>query len=110
MDISFLEERGVLVTSLSGRIDAVTSSELEKSLVAKIDGGAIKILIDLQEVEYVSSAGLRVFLLVAKRLNALKGKVYFCSLQKMIEDVFKVSGFYSLFSIFKDRTEALSKF
>lgn len=110
MDILFLEEKGVSVVSISGRIDAVTSSELEKAIVSRIDGGSIKMLLDLQDVEYVSSAGLRVFLLVAKKLSVLKGKMVFCSLQKMIDDVFRASGFYSLFTIFNNRQEALSSF
>ncbi len=110
MDITFSEEKGILIVSISGRIDAVTSPELEKAIISRIDGGAIKMLFDLHDLEYISSAGLRVFLFVAKRINSLKGKVVFCSLQKLIDDVFRVSGFYSLFSIYKDRQEALSSF
>ncbi len=110
MDITFSEEKGILIVSISGRIDALTAPELEKAIVSRIEEGAIKMLFDLQELEYISSAGLRVFLFVAKRLNTLKGRVVFCSLQKLIEDVFRVSGFYSLFSIYEERQEAMSSF
>ncbi|MCX8070227.1 MAG: STAS domain-containing protein [Thermodesulfovibrionales bacterium] len=110
MEIGFNKEGDFLVISISGRIDAVTSTELEKALIAKLEVGEMKLIADMKDVEYISSAGLRVFLLIAKKLNTQKGKLVFFNLQKMIEDVFKVSGFYSLFGIFKSKEEAIKSF
>lgn len=107
MEIVFNKEGDFLIASISGRIDAVTSAELEKTLISKLDAGEGKFMVDMKDVEYISSAGLRVFLLIAKKLNTQKGKLVFYNLQKMIDDVFKVSGFYSLFGIFKNKEDAL---
>jgi len=110
MVILLNKEGDFLVTTIKGRIDAVTSPELEKTLISQIEVGELKIIVDMQDVEYISSAGLRVFLLTAKKLNTLKGKLVFYGLQKMIEDVFKVSGFYSLFGIYSGKQEASKAF
>ena len=73
-----------------------------------IDGGETRLVIDLSRVDYVSSAGLRVFLMAFKRLTADGGKIVLCSLQEPVRQVFDIVGFYSMFPIVNSRDEALN--
>ena len=107
MDI--LEERkdGFLVLGLAGRLDAPNAKVFEDKVLAVIDGGESRFVIDLSRLDYVSSAGLRVFLLASKRLNPSGGKIALCSLQEPVKQVFDIVGFYSILSISESTDAAL---
>ena len=108
MDIREERKDGFLVLGLEGRLDATNSKILEEKVLAVIDGGETRFVIDLSQLNYVSSAGLRVFLLASKRLNPAGGKLVLCSLQEPVKQVFDIVGFYSIFSISNSRDEALN--
>ena len=107
MTINIEEKNGVSVASLQGRLDVITSAELDKAVAALLDGGAKKILFDLRELEYISSAGLRSMLLAAKKMKAAEGKVALSSLNANVAEVFKISGLASFFDIYTAKDEAL---
>jgi anti-anti-sigma factor len=107
MEIATRKEGGTMVVSVTGRIDAVTAPEFEKGLSALIAGGDIVLLLNLNDLEYISSAGLRSILSTAKQLKAKQGKLLFCGLKGPVKDVFKISGFGSIFQIFETEEEAL---
>jgi anti-anti-sigma factor len=107
MDIHEERKDGFLILCLEGRLDAVSSKTFEEKVLAVIDGGEKRFVIDLSQVDYVSSAGLRVFLLASKRLNPSGGKVALCSLQEPVKQVFDIVGFYSILSISSSKDEAL---
>src|SRR5262245_14258732 len=96
----------VVVLALSGRLDASTAKTFEDKILAKIGSGDRRFVIDLAQLEYISSAGLRVFLLAAKRLNN-SGKIVLCTLNDHIRLVFDLPGFSSILSIYASRDEAL---
>jgi len=108
MDIHEDRKSEVLVLTLEGRLDAVSSKMFEDRVLEIIDGGEARFVIDLSRLDYVSSAGLRVFVLASKRLTAAGGKVVLCSLQESVKQVFDIVGFYSIFSISSSRDEALN--
>ena len=95
------------VLTISGRMDAVTAPEIEKGLSALVDGGEKRLIIDLKDLEYISSAGLRSLLVLAKRLKREEGNMVFTNLQGHVMEVFKISGFYSLFTVFNSVDDAL---
>jgi anti-anti-sigma factor len=101
---------GFLVLSLEGRLDAISSKVFEEKVLAVIDGGETRFVIDLSQLDYVSSAGLRVFLLASKRLTRSGGKFAICSLQEPVKQVFDIVGFYSILSISDSKDEALKSF
>lgn len=107
MEISTRKEGSAAVVSVRGRIDAVTAPEFEKGLSALMTGGDNILVLSLDGLEYISSAGLRSILSIAKQLKAKNGKLLFAGLQGPVKDVFKISGFGSIFSIFETETEAL---
>lgn len=99
MDFSTENKGDALVLKVSGRMDAVTAPEFEKECDTHITAGAKKIICDLSGLEYISSAGLRSILASAKKLKAAQGEIAFCCLQGMVQEVFSVSGFSSMFKI-----------
>lgn len=108
MDIITRKEKNIPVVSVKGRIDAVTAPEFEKNLFALISAGEKNLVVNFAELEYISSAGLRSILATAKKLKAEEGKIIFAGLQGPVEEVFKISGFYSIFSIFDSEANALN--
>ncbi len=95
------------VITLAGRIDANSAKELEQQSLAWIEGGEKKLVLDFTAVDFISSAGLRVILLIAKKLEPAEGKVKLCGLNSTLEDVFDISGFSKLFVIVPSVSEAL---
>ena len=100
------EERkdGFLILGLEGRLDAASAKILEDKVLALIDEGETRFVVDLSRLDYVSSAGLRVFLLASKRLNPSGGKLVLCSLQEPVKQVFDIVGFFSILSILAPKT------
>jgi anti-sigma B factor antagonist len=92
---------------LSGKLDATTAKIFEDRILAEIDSGDRRFVIDLSHLEYVSSSGLRVFLLAAKRLHSAEGKIVLCSLKEHVRQVFDLAGFSSILSIYGSRDDAL---
>ncbi|MBP7529822.1 MAG: STAS domain-containing protein [Syntrophorhabdaceae bacterium] len=107
MEITTRKEKNSAVVSVSGRIDAITAPDFEKSLEELITAGEKSILINLSGLGYISSAGLRSILSSAKKLKALSGEIMFTGLQGPVEEVFQISGFKSIFKIFSSEAEAL---
>ena len=102
------EEVGeVRVLALSGRLDTETSADLELALQDLQGAGAAHFVIDLGDIGYVSSAGLRVLLALAKQLDGGRGSLKLCALNEAVGQVFDVAGFSRMFAIFPDRDAAL---
>jgi anti-anti-sigma factor len=108
MEINKVTVNNVDIYEISGRIDANNSKELENFLLENIEKGSVKMIADLKNLEYISSAGLRVFLLVVKKIGKT-GFVYLSNLQPQVYQIFDISGFNNIFSIFETREAALEK-
>lgn len=99
MEFNSKKQRDATVVSITGRMDAVTTPEIENRLTALVGGGEKKLVIDLDGLEYISSAGLRSLLATAKKLKTSEGTMVFANLGGHVTEVFKISGFYSLFTV-----------
>jgi len=99
---------GVLVVAPVGRLDSVTSADLETRLLAHLAAGEAALVIDMAGVEYISSAGLRVLLSVAKKLRG-RGRIALCSLGRSVRQVFELAGFLPLFTIEDSREPAVAR-
>ncbi len=96
MNLPTREQAGVLIVSVSGRIDHITSEEFTKSLDPLLDQctqGHPSILLDFSGVDYISSAGLRVLMMASRRAKAQKGVFAIAALQPMVQEVFAISRF-----------------
>lgn len=105
MDVNISEKQDAFVVSVKGRVDAVTAPELEKTISKYADSDKGKIILDFNELEYISSAGLRVVLVTAKKMKAKQGELLVSGLKDTVKDVFELSGFYLIIKIF-DTVEA----
>lgn len=94
------------VLALSGRLDTETAVDVELALQDLLGVGERQFIIDLAGIGYVSSAGLRVLLSLAKQLDGGKGTLRLCGLNPSVKQVFDVAGFSKLFTIFPDRAGA----
>lgn len=90
---------GQTVVSLSGRIDSTAAVEFEEKLIEIIDTGCHVMVVDFLRVQFISSAGLRVLLLAAKKVKPYGGKILLCDMSKDVREVFDISGFSSIFEI-----------
>jgi anti-sigma B factor antagonist len=81
------------IVSVVGRIDTQTSPDFQTRMNELVSGGSSKIVLDCSDLEYVSSAGLRVILMAAKAAKAAGGDLKCCSMQDMVKKVFDISGF-----------------
>lgn len=91
---------------IDSRFDTLTSKEIESKLLEVVDGGSKKILIDFSKTEYISSAGLRVMLSVAKKLQKNGGKIVLSCMKPFVYDVFKMAGFVQIFQIYDNKEQA----
>ncbi len=107
MDIAEAKTNGVVVLSLNGRVDASNAATLEQKILALIAAGEKRLVIDCAQLQYMSSAGLRVLLVAAKRLSN-DGKLGIAALSNQIRDVFDIAGFSSIFQIYHTQDEAVT--
>ncbi|OAI39462.1 hypothetical protein AYO40_05700 [Planctomycetaceae bacterium SCGC AG-212-D15] len=91
MEIKESRHTDTVVLAIKGSLDVVTSPDLEQKVAALLDAGTRDLVFDLSHLDYVSSAGLRVFMLALKRL-AKDGKLRFCGLSKNVRQVFDIAG------------------
>ena len=110
MQISRKEEKGIHIFSLDGRFDAHSAGDVEKELNLTISKGARKLLLDMDSVEYISSAGLRLLLAVAKKLRKEQGEIKLCCLKPYVKEVFDIAGFTQIFKIYDTSEEAIQEF
>lgn len=97
-----------LVVQPSGRLDSNTSPEFEKHLIGRFDQGAAAVVIDFCDLDYISSAGMRVLLMAAKRGKQNNVPIALCNLSEPIREVVEISGFLSILNVFPDRDAALA--
>lgn len=97
---------GVLVLKPHKRIDHLTASSFEEQSVALLTHGHNKVVVDCSALDYLSSAGLRALLIVAKKTKSGGGGLVFCSAASTVKEVLEVSGFGSLLGIYPGAEEA----
>ena len=100
-----------LVLGVAGRLDQDNSDAFRIDLMAHVersahDGGAV--ILDLSGLEYISSAGLRSFMLASRQAKAQRGRIFMAALQPMVAEIFEVSHFNMVFQVFASVREALA--
>jgi anti-anti-sigma factor len=100
----------VLVVDMSGTLDSTSSGEAGDRIVDIAKGEHRRVLLNLEKVDYVSSAGLRVILRGAKLLQVNRGELKICNANTPVKDVLETSGFNSLIKIYSTEQQAVSAF
>jgi len=107
-DISVEEIKGCSFVNLSGRIDASNSHDFQTLLTKTIENSSKQIVINCENLKYISSSGLRTFLSLQKEINNLNKQLKFCCLSESISELFDIAGFSSVFDIYKSKQDILS--
>jgi anti-anti-sigma factor len=109
MNISIEEKSsGLTVVFLAGRMDAGNAGEFNEAFAEVMEKRPAALVIDLAGLQYISSAGLRSVLTLIKAAKTSNTALKFCAMQPMVADVFKVSGFSAMLSIFDTLDAALA--
>ena len=107
MEIIEENHSGINIFKLNGRLDSNTSQGFEKKIFQAIDNGSKNMIIDFKDLDYISSAGLRVILKATKALKREEGKMLLCDMQDYVKEVFEIAGFDAILPIVPTLNEAL---
>lgn len=111
MNLSHQVQSGTLVLSPEGRIDQDTCEAFQAALKPHLDGcrdGAGTIVMDMGKIEYISSAGLRCFMIAAKQAKAQGGRIVLAGMKPVVAEIFHISRFNLLFQIHAGVDEAVA--
>ena len=111
MNVSSRRFANAIAVQVAGRLDQDTCEAFRGQLMGFVDaaardGGAI--VLDLSALEYVSSAGLRCFMLASRQAKAQHGRIFVAALQPMVSEIFEISHFNLVFQVFPTLGEAMS--
>ena len=109
MEIIETKQNGFLIFKLKGRLDSKTSPDFEKRIFEAIESGSNSIIVDFEDLDYISSAGLRVVLKATKNLKRSEGRFVLCSMKDYVKEVFEISGFDTFLPIVPTLDEALNQ-
>lgn len=107
MDILEIRKGSLVVLTLKGKLDTEASTDLSDRLTALIAKGDREFLLDFSGLVYISSSGLRVLLMAAKKLKPSNGSIALSCLQQSIREIFDMSGFSALFTIYPTMEQAI---
>ena len=110
MKVDETQAGSITVLVPGDRLDNITSESLEKVLEQTIQGGKNQIVVDLEQVPFMSSQGLRVILTGVKVAQAAGGRMVVCSSPEAVTKIFDITGVRRLMGIYPSREEALKSF
>ena len=110
MEISTQDYEKASVMAVSGRVDSATAPELETGLKQLVEAGKTQIVLDLKNVEYMSSAGLRAMVSTLKAVKRVNGDLRLATPSPRVEEVLRLAGLTAIFSIHLSRDEAIKSF
>lgn len=108
MDITEEIRSGILILRPTGRVDSGTASAFEQKLVQSVGSGPASVVVDMAQLVYISSAGLRALLVAAKRAKPAGSRIVLSSMASSIREVFDMSGFSTLFEIHATADDAVA--
>lgn len=109
MEIDVRElDNDMAVIEIDGEIDIYTSSDLKDALIQQIDSGTKHIIMDLENVTYIDSSGIGVFISTLATLKKLGGKICIIKITDSVKKVFELTKLTNFFKIYKNEEEAVS--
>jgi anti-sigma B factor antagonist len=110
IDINVSGMNHVTLVEVSGRVDSMNAGELGTALASEIDGGRIRIVLDLAGVDYMSSAGLRELVNSLKRAKRATGDVRLSQPSERVREVLEMAGLDTVFQIFESQGDAVGSY
>jgi anti-anti-sigma factor len=108
MEIAPRHHGDVLILDMTGRLDTSTAGKAHDAAVGFANSGAKRVVLNLERLDYVTSAGLRVILTLAKLLQSSNGELKICRASPPVKEVLEMSGFNSLIKMFDDEKSAIA--
>ncbi|MBM3302450.1 MAG: STAS domain-containing protein [Deltaproteobacteria bacterium] len=107
MNIAISKMGGSAVIAVEGRMDTISAPEFEKRIDTWIGQGELRFVVDMSQLDYISSAGLRSLMLAAKKVSSCGGQLSCCALKGVVKKVFDISGFDKLLPVYESVEEAI---
>ena len=108
MEITEIQSGAVTAVVLGGRVDSATAGVLKDRLSQLIQRGLAQLVIDFRDVAYISSAGFRTLLVIAKQSEDADGGLALCGISSELRRMFEIAAFTDLFLIVPRREEAIA--
>ncbi len=109
MEITTQTENEVTIIGVSGNLDGNTASAAQEKILPLVTSGC-RLVFDMAKCNYISSAGLRLLLVIAKQINKVGGAGAYAALTQETSDVMKMTGFDNMFTSFPTTDEAIKSF
>lgn len=103
-------KENVYIVEIEGKIDSYTMSDVEKALKDLVEKNIVRLIIDFKKVDYISSGGLRIFLIALKDTRKKQGDLKLANMIPDVEKIFKLAGFTKIFNIMDDIESAVHAF
>lgn len=119
MEITECQTGDIVTLCLCGKLDTISAKAFAEKILTRIEPGTRFFVIDVSQLEYIGSAGLRVFVVASKRLNGVNGKIVLCGFKKTIpyytlnrpqdpvREAFDIAGFSTIFSSYGSHDDAI---
>ena len=107
LKIDVVEKDGMAMLKLNGEVDVYTAPKLKSRLIDLVDQGKFKIIVDLEEVDFMDSSGLGVLVGGLKRVRSHDGTIALICTQENILKIFRITGLVKVFPIFEDHDQAV---
>lgn len=108
MNVSASRKKNAMIVAVEGRLDSVTSGELEAWVDETLVPPTCDVVMNFSDLDYISSAGLRVMLNISKLVNNSSYRFSMCGVQDHVKEVFEISGFDSFIPIYKSVEDSVS--
>ncbi len=108
MEIPTEQVEGTLILKPGGRVDGQNAVDFQTAIESVVTNDHKSVILELSDLEYISSAGLRVILLLAKTLKSRNAQFAMCAIAGSVKDVFDISGFGKIISTHDTRESALA--
>ncbi len=109
MEINVRESGDIRILDIAGRMDTVTSPAAEAAINQVLEAGIKKVILNLAGTEYVSSSGLRVLLITAKKIAASGGGLKICQSNQVVREILDISGFSTFLDVRNTEEDALAE-
>lgn len=108
MNITTKEHGTITVLAIEGRLDGLHAQEAEQTFLSLAQGERTRFILDFSRMDYISSAGLRVVLVAAKKLRSVQGRLICAGMSDAVKEIFEMSGFLSILETAGSVDEAVS--
>lgn len=109
INIEWQRKEGIVVAALNGRVDSNNANEFQKMMEAEIAPEDKALIMDFEQISYISSAGLRVLVIMAKKFKGPYKKLVICALSEPIKKLFTMTGLDQAMTLRGTRTEAIDE-